>query len=251
MAGQIPIVLPFAAGILAFVSPCIIPMITVYLSLITGLTFQELTATGTEDRRRVASHIVGNTALFVAGFSVVFIAAGGAAGLVGRMLAAYSSRLNLVGGAFVIIFGLHLAGAFKLPLLERLNVGRSLKAPSKPLGPLGAFLVGLFFAVACSHCIGPMLYSMLLVAGTTGSPAKGMAMLGAFSAGLAIPYMLTALAVGRMLDYLARLKPRMPIIKAVSGGMLVALGLLMFTDKFALLSSYLARILPYRPPVGM
>lgn len=246
---QTPYVIPFIAGILAFVSPCIIPMITVYLSLITGLTTEELLSS--ENKAKVKAKLFGNTIFFVIGFAVVFTLAGGAAGYIGKYILAWSRWLNVVGGVFVVVLGLSLAGLFRTPVFRRLDLGRRLKVKPGSLGYPGSLLVGAFFAVACSHCIGPMLYSVLLYAGSTGTAVGGMGTLAAFSLGLAIPYLIVAAALGESLEYLGKIKKYQKAIGAVAGLLLVALGALMIADKFTLLAQLFGRLLPYKLPLGM
>ncbi len=238
----------FSAGLLSFLSPCIVPMVTVYLSLITGMTFEQLAAT--TDKSGIRRDLLVNTLLFVLGFGVIFTLAGGASGLVGSFFSK-PTLLEKIGGIFVILFGLHLSGLFKIPYLKKLSLAQRLKLERKPVGHAGAFLVGIFFALVCSHCIGPTLYSMLIYAGTTRSSANGMIIMALFSLGLAVPYLVTALAVGPIIDRLDRAKRYLWIVSLVSGLLLVGFGVLMLAGQFTQLTGFFSRLLPYRLPTGM
>lgn len=235
----------FLAGILAFASPCIIPMITIYLGLITGMTVEELAAS--PQLGGIKRKIVGNTLLFIAGYTVIFALAGTAAGLVGRILRDFQTPLNWVGGAFMMVFGLQLAGVIKLPLPHLKFLSRW-RTETAGLGRPGAFLVGTFFAVACSHCIGPLLYAVLIFAGLKGSPAIGALSLTVFSLGLAVPYLMTAVAVRSAIDHLARLKERLHYVSWASGAILVVFGALIFAGKFSAIADAFSRVLPYKFP---
>ncbi len=233
---------PFFAGILAFLSPCIVPMITVYLSLITGLTADELLA---EETHVVRKHIIVNTVYFVIGFSIVYIAAGLAAGYVGRFLTEYQTQLNQIGGVIIILLGLRFAGVFKwLPIdpfgwLKRPTIKRN--AP----GGLGSMGVGTLFAIACSHCFAGLLTSVLIFAGITGSQTQGAASLALFSLGLAIPFMVTAFAVTSVIDKLKAVQGRLWIFSLLSGAFLVFFGVLTFTGKFTAMAEFFSKVLPY------
>ncbi|MCL4368291.1 MAG: cytochrome c biogenesis protein CcdA [Actinobacteria bacterium] len=244
---NLPLTLAFAAGILSFVSPCIVPMITVYLTLITGKTMEELTAGGGAPARR---KLVLHTALFALGFTLVFTAAGGAAGAIGGLLEQFRRPLEIGGGVIVIALGFSMAGLFKLPWLQRLRLPFE-RPERRPAGPLGSLAVGVFFAVACSHCIAPTLYSMVVVAGTTGSPGRGMILMLAFSLGLAVPYLLTAVAIAPVLRRLSAWKGGVRWVQAGTGGLLAVFGVLMLAGQFARLVEISGRVLPFKIPLGM
>ena len=239
-----------AAGLLSFVSPCIIPMISVYFTLITGLSIDELHQV---EEKQLRASIFIKTVLFVLAFTIVFTLAGGAAGEVGRVFQEKMWLLNLIGGAFITLLGLNMAGWLNLPVLEKINLGRyfDLKRFTARNKYLSAFLVGLFFAVACSHCIGPTLYSVLIAAGATGSAVNGMLVMFLFSVGLAIPYLVVAFFITTALDWIKRLTPYKRFIGMTMGLLMIAFGLLMMASKFTLLTAFFSRVLPYKLPVGM
>jgi len=193
---SVPVVLAFAAVILSFLSPCIIPMISLYLTLVTGTTLEGLKEKSAGWRR---SAIMVNTLLLVLGFALVFTAAGGAAGAVESLFEQARRPLEIVGGVLIVMLGLSMAGLLRLRLAGRFHIPAN-RMRHRPRGPLGSFAVGLFLAVACSHCIAPTLLSVMAVAGTTGSPEAGALTMLIFSLGLALPYLATAVAIGPVLE---------------------------------------------------
>ena len=233
---------PFFAGILAFLSPCLIPMITVYLSLITGLTADELLA---EETQLVRRHIVINTAGFVAGFAIIYIAAGAAAGLVGRVLSVYQTQLNQIGGVIIILLGLHFAGLLKWLPVDPLGWLRrpGINAKAAP-GAAGSVGVGVLFAVACSHCFGGLLTSVLVYAGVSGSQSQGALSLALFSLGLAIPFMITAFAVSAVVERLRAAQRHIRPITIAGGLFLVVFGALTFMGRYTVLVDWLGRLSP-------
>ncbi|GAB4265406.1 MAG: cytochrome c biogenesis protein CcdA [Thermoleophilia bacterium] len=242
-----PILLGFAAGLVSFVSPCILPMISVYLTLITGMTMEELTE---RPGLVVRGAVVRNTAFFALGFTLVFTLAGGAAGWIGTLFEELGRSLEIGGGLLVIILGLSMVGLFQAAWLHK--VGVPLRRPRlQSRGPLGSFGVGLFFAVACSHCIAPTLLSMLAVAGLTGSVSGGMMTMLAFSLGLTIPYLLTAVAITPVLEWLGGRRRLAKRLNAGTGALLAGFGLLMVTGQFTRLTEVASRLIPFRLPLGM
>jgi cytochrome c-type biogenesis protein len=244
---EAPILLALAAGIVSFLSPCIVPMISVYLTLITGMTMDELAARPGLVVRRT---IVVNTLLFALGFTIVFTLAGGAAGAAGALLQQATRGLEIGGGLIIILMGLSMAGVFRLGFLDKMRL--PLKRPlSKPKGPLGSLAVGFVFAVTCSHCIAPTLLSMMAVAGTTGSPMAGMLTMLAFSLGLTIPYVATAVAITPALGVLSRHKEATRFVGVGTGVILAGFGFLMLGGQFTRLVEISSRLLPFRVPLGM
>jgi len=238
--------LPFLAGSLAFLSPCIVPMLTVYFSLITGLTVEELTGdTSTEVIKRT---IFASTLFFVAGFALIFTIVGSIAGTVGSLLGQrFFSYFNMVGGILLIILGLSLTGLFKLPLFNIINLRNRSNISGRPLTPAGAFSVGIIYAIACSHCIGSILLAMLVYAGSKGATGGALAMF-LFSVGLAIPYLVAALGISAVIDYLKKIKRWFWLIQLISGLIIIIFGILIITGNFGLLSTYTGKLLPYKFP---
>ena len=227
------------AGILSFLSPCVLPIFPSYLSFVTGLSFGELSGSVANTRTRRA--IILNSLCFILGFSVVFMSLGASFSLLGRLLFDYQQILRKVGGVLVILFGLYFAGLLKLPFLMR-NI--RVELTDRPAGYLGAFIVGVTFAAGWTPCVGPILGSILLYASTARTAGTGILMLGAYSLGLAIPFFLSALALNRLLDFFDRFKWVMPAVSVAGGIFLVFVGALLLTNYFTLLSAYALRLTP-------
>lgn len=240
----------FTAGLLSFLSPCIVPMLSVYFSLITGESFRTLREISAADVLRKG--VIKSTLAFIAGFTLVFTAAGALSAQAGAFLQRGAGFLNVVGGLFVIALGLMTAGLLPQDLLQRL-VLRHRDLERAPRGPRAwsAFLVGLFFAIACSHCIAPTLYAVLIYAGGTGSAVTGAILMAAFSIGLGIPYLLAGLFLGRAVNLIRKATPARRWVQWVTGALMVGLGAVMIAGKLPALTAAVSRLWPYRPPVGM
>jgi len=215
-------------GGLSFLSPCVLPLLPGYLSFIAGT---DLTGAALPSRRRA----VWNSTGFVLGFSVLFIGLGAAASSAGQWLSSNQSWLTQVAGVIIIIFGLHISEILPIKLFYRQVKWQ----PARRLtGWLGAFLLGLSFAAGWTPCVGPVLASILLLAANAEKLAQGVTLLTFYSLGLAIPFLLAALGIGFVHRWLARMKQALPYINAVSGGLLIAMGLLLMLglwDKLILL----------------
>lgn len=221
------------AGLLSFLSPCVLPLIPSYVGFITGLTAEETT------RRR---HVVLlHAACFVAGFALIFIALGASASLVGVLLIRSQVWLGRLGGVLVILLALYLLGVIRPAWLMR---ERRLHLTGKPIGLLGSAVVGLTFGAAWTPCIGPILGAILTLAATQGSAGKGTALLTAYAAGLAIPFLLTALLLERFLEWFQGFRRYLPWVERTSGVLLLLLGILLVTDRFTLLAGYLQGLTP-------
>lgn len=231
---EITFPIAFLAGILSFLSPCVLPLVPSYASLITGMSFEELT--GTADRKRIRALTIVNSSTFVLGFSVVFIALGAASSVLGRWLVEYQDWLRIIGGTVIIIFGLFLSGVLSLDFLMR---QRGINAYVKNSGPAGTFLLGVTFAACWTPCIGPILGSILLVASSEASTAYGTKLLMVYSAGLAVPFMASALALNSFISYSKTLMKYMRYIKIAGGVILITFGVLMLTDNISTLNLYM------------
>jgi cytochrome c-type biogenesis protein len=225
--------LAFAAGVLSFLSPCVLPLVPSYVSFITGMSFEELTEEA--DKARIRRLTITNSLAFVLGFSVVFIALGASTSYVGQMFRLYQDEIRIVGGVLVIIFGLFIMGLFKMDFLMR---EKKFHLQGRPSGYLGVFVVGLVFAAGWTPCIGPILGGILLYATSQGSTALGLKLLSIYSLGLAIPFLLSALAINSFLSYSKKIQKYMRAIMLVSGLVLIAFGVLLLTDKVSELANY-------------
>lgn len=226
----------FVAGLLSFFSPCVLPLVPSYASFLTGMTFDELVE-GRVSRRPLLLH----GALFVLGFSVVFIALGASASAVGVLARREGLWLTRAGGVMLILFGLHLMGLLRLPGASR---ERRLHLARRPAGYAGSMGVGIAFGAGWTPCIGPVLGGILSLAATRTGVVDGVRLLGVYSLGLAVPFMLSTLALGRFLGVLKRFRRWLPWVNRVSGGMLVVMGILLVTGSFTLLAGYLTRLTP-------
>ncbi len=223
----------FSAGVLSFLSPCVLPLIPSYLSFITGMSLEEM-----GDHRRAA---VTHALLFVNGFTLIFLMLGATATGLGRLVQFQQVWLERIGGVLIIFFGLYLLGVFRWGALLR---ERRVHIQNKPLGYLGSVLVGVAFGAGWTPCIGPILGAILTYAGTQGSVGQGMALLLSYSLGLAVPFLVAALAVERFITWFQKYRQYMPLVTKVSGGILVFLGLLLLSGYFSLLASFLQGLTP-------
>lgn len=223
---DISFTLAFLAGVLSFLSPCVLPLIPSYVSFITGISFKDLTAG--VDRKRVRYMTITNSIAFIAGFSSVFIALGVSSSAVGRVLFEYVDLLRIIGGILVIIFGLFIAGFLKLDFLMP---QKKIQLSGKPAGYIGTFLVGMTFAAGWSPCIGPILGAILVYAGSKGSALFGFQLLFVYSLGLAVPFFISAIAINVFLSYSPKIAKHMRVIMIISGLLLIIFGIMLLTDR--------------------
>jgi cytochrome c-type biogenesis protein len=227
------IILAFFAGLTSFLSPCVLPLVPGYLSMISGVGLEELKSPQANLMRRV----MVNSIVFICGFSVVFIALGLAATGVGQVLGMYKHTLARIAGVVIIIFGLHLTGLFKIKALYTDARLHNVKGSSTPLG---AFVIGFAFAFGWTPCLGPILSGILAVAAEQSTLVKGALLLGVYSLGLAMPFLLTALLMERFLKFYSRFRSHMHALEIASGGLLIALGVLLVIGRFTLISNWLS-----------
>ncbi|HEY0351104.1 MAG TPA: cytochrome c biogenesis protein CcdA [Gemmatimonadales bacterium] len=223
----------FIAGVLSFLSPCVLPLVPSYLGFLTGMTLPEVSVR----RHRVLLHAF----LFVGGFSLVFILLGASATALGRALNYYQVWLQRVGGVLIILFGLVCLGAFNFQLFSR---ERRVQLDRKPVGYLGSALVGMAFAAGWTPCIGPVLGGILGLAATSGDVSRGMMLLAVYSAGLALPFLIAAVAIESFLDWFQRFRRFLPWVMRVSGVLLVFVGILLVTGEFTRLAGWLQALTP-------
>jgi cytochrome c-type biogenesis protein len=230
--------LAFLAGMVSFLSPCVFPIVPSYVGFVTGLTLDELRDGATRDARRQAAI---HSALFVLGFSLVFLALGASATALGGVLRRSLPLMQQVGGVVVVLFGLYLLGLLRLPALMR---ERRVQLASRPAGHAGSVLVGVAFGAGWTPCIGPVLASVLLYASFEETMLQGMLLLGAYALGLGIPFFLAAVALNWYLAGATRLRRWIVPMQRVAGGILVVMGVLLFTGEFARITAFLARFTP-------
>jgi cytochrome c-type biogenesis protein len=232
-APALGVVVAFLAGLRSFLSPCVLPLVPSYVGFLTGMTLPEVSG-----RRRVA---LVHALLFVGGFSLVFILLGASATALGRALNYYQVWLQRIGGVLIIGFGLVCLGVFRIRLLSQ---ERRLHLERKPLGYLGSVLVGMAFAAGWTPCIGPVLGGILGLAATSTDVSRGMLLLGAYSAGLALPFLLAAVALDSFLEWFQRFRRFLPWVMRITGVMLVLVGLLLVSGEFTRLAGWLQGLTP-------
>lgn len=235
-APHISLFIAFAAGLLSFVSPCVLPLVPSYITYITGLTLEELT-TQTE-RKGVRAIIIANSLLFIAGFSIVFIAFGASASLVGQLLVTYQDFIRKLGGVLIVVFGLYVMGILKIKFLM---AEKRVHLKSRPAGYVGSVLVGVAFAAGWTPCVGPILGTILVYASTTDSMLTGVELLSSYSLGIGLPLFITALAVDSFLNYFKKVRAYMYGISVASGIFLVLVGVLIYSNSLTLLTGILER----------
>jgi cytochrome c-type biogenesis protein len=227
------IAVSFTAGLLSFLSPCVLPLVPSYVTFITGLSL--------EDVRQARRAALVHSLLFVLGFTLIFLALGASATVLGRVLFAQRVWISRVGGALVILFGLYVLGVVTPGVLAR---ERRVHFADKPVGYLGTLLVGIAFGAGWTPCIGPILGAILALTASTADLRHGLVLLGAYSLGLAVPFIASAIAVEHFLGAAQRLRKRMVWITRASGALLVVVGLLLMTNEFTRLAGYLQALTP-------
>ena len=223
----------FAAGLLSFLSPCVLPLVPSYIGFLTGMSLPEMSG-----RRRVA---VAHALLFVLGFSLVFVLLGASATALGRALNYYQVWLQRVGGVLIIGFGLVCLGVIKAGFLSQ---ERRVQVEQKPVGYLGSALVGMAFGAGWTPCIGPVLGAILGLAATSQDLARGVLLLAVYSAGLAVPFLVAAVALDSFLGWFQRFRRYLPWVMRVTGVLLIFVGGLMVTGEFTRLAGWLQQFTP-------
>jgi len=223
----------FLAGLISFLSPCVLPLVPGYVSLISGAGVEELKSAQGQLMRRVMVNSVG----FILGFSVVFVTLGAISTEIGQVAARYKHTLSIIAGVVIIIFGLHLTGIFKIKELYTDARLHSVKGGSTPYG---AFLIGFAFAFGWTPCLGPILSVILGFASQEDTLVKGVLLLAVYSLGLAVPFLLTSVLMERFLKFYSRFRSHMHALEVLSGGLMIALGILLVLGRFTLISSWLS-----------
>ena len=233
-AASVSLGVAFLAGLASFLSPCVLPLVPSYVTFVTGMTLDDLTERqGAQVRRVAAVH----AALFVLGFTIVFVSLGATATALGASVRRSLPLIQQAGGALIIAFGLYLAGVLRIPALMR---ERRVQLASKPAGRLGSVLVGMAFGAGWTPCVGPVLAGILVYAGMRTTVAKGMLLLGAYALGLGVPFFVAALALNWFLATTRVLRRWLRPIELLAGVLLVVVGLLLVSGRFTVLSQFFA-----------
>jgi len=227
------IAIAFTAGLLSFLSPCVLPLIPSYVTFITGLSLEDVQ----KSRRAALVHSL----LFVLGFTLIFLALGATATALGQLLNYQRLWISRIGGVLIIVFGLYMLGVFNIALFSR---ERRVHIADKPVGYLGTLLVGIAFGAGWTPCIGPILGSILTYAASSADMSRGLWLLLAYSLGLAVPFLLAAVAVERFLDFFSRMKRQMNWITRTSGVLMIGVGILMVTNYFTIMAAFLQQYTP-------
>ena len=233
-AQAIGLFIAFTAGLLSFLSPCVLPLVPSYITFITGLSLDDVQAT--QSRRTALVHGL----LFTLGFSLIFIALGAIASGFGQTMAANRGWISQLGGAVIIVFGLYLMGFLKWGFLAQ---ERRFHLADKPVGYLGTVFVGVAFGAGWTPCIGPILGSILMLA-SGQDLQRGVVLLTAYSLGLAVPFVLSAVAVDRFMAFFKRVRRQMGLVSKATGLLMIGVGVLMVTNRFTVLAAYLTRFTP-------
>ena len=243
MIENVTLLAAFGAGLLSFISPCVLPLIPGYLSYISGLSLDEMRGTGAV---AVAPPAVRNRVLlsslaFIIGFSLVFVALGASASAIWQFLMSRLTMLGRIAGAIIILFGLHTMGLLRIDWLYQ---EKRVQTTKRPAGFVGAVLVGSAFAFGWTPCLGPILAGILAVAATQNTVGHGVRLLAAYSLGLGVPFLATALAMNRFFAAFAKIRRHYHAIEVTSGVLLVAIGVLIFTNRFTVIAQWLSPYLP-------
>jgi cytochrome c-type biogenesis protein len=240
---ELGILAAVGAGVLSFLSPCILPLVPPYLCFLAGASLDRVAS---EPSLTVTPRVFGRALAFVLGFSLVFIALGAAASSLGRLVSDHLTILSQIAGIVIVVMGLHMLGAFRVFLLMR----EARFDAAAPTSLVGAFVVGLAFAFGWSPCVGPVLASILLVAGTDDSVRYGAILLAAYAAGIGIPFLVAALFTGPFVRWLAGFRRHLGTVQKAMGALLVTTGVLVFMGTMPVIAGWLLDALPALGRIG-
>ncbi|MBM3285027.1 MAG: cytochrome c biogenesis protein CcdA [Candidatus Aminicenantes bacterium] len=233
-AENISLAAALSAGLISFLSPCILPLVPSYLAFISGVSIEELSSQ--ENSRRVRKRVVLSALFFVLGFSIIFIALGASATFIGKFLAKHIRWVEVVGGLFIILMGLHFAGVLRIRFLDR---ERAVHLEKKPLGLPGTLVVGMAFGAGWTPCVGPILGSILMLAAATQSVLQGVALLAFYSAGLGIPFLVAGILIHRFFEVFQSIRKYFRAIAIAGGVLLIIMGVALLTGYFSHLTALL------------
>ncbi len=238
---QVSLVAAFVAGLLSFVSPCVLPLIPGYISFVSGVALEDMRVGGPGAAAVPRWRILATSASFVLGFSLVFVSLGASASALGQLLLPRLTLLGRIAGIVIVLFGLHTMGLVRIGWLYS---EKRVQARARPAGLLGAGLVGIAFAFGWTPCIGPILAAILAVAAAQDTVAQGIRLLAVYSLGLGIPFLVTALAINQFFAAFARIRRFYRAIEIGSGALLVVIGVLILTNRLTIIAQYLSPYLP-------
>ena len=235
----------FLAGLISFISPCVLPIVPPYLAYLAGLSVEEVQS----DARSAAAsrQVLLSSVGFVLGFTTVFVALGASASVIGQTLAQYFDTLAIVAGVIIVLMGLHFLGVFRIGLLFR---EARLQISKKPAGAIGAYVMGLAFAFGWTPCVGPVLAAILFIAGAKDTALNGAFLLAAYSVGIGIPFVLAAAFANRFIGWAARFRKYMRQVEMAMGGILVLTGILFMTGQMSEIANWLLETFPAFATIG-
>jgi cytochrome c-type biogenesis protein len=236
---EVSIITAFIAGIISFISPCVLPLVPAYLSFISGVSLDDIKG---QQRAAVLGTVTKNTIFFVLGFSAVFVAFGATATTIGQFLGENKALISRIAGVLVIIFGLHFIGIYRI---KWLLMEKRFQTQGSKVSLLSSFAIGLAFAFGWTPCIGPILAGILAIAATQETVWQGILLLAIYSAGLGLPFLITGLAFNSFLTVSGRIKKHFRLVEAIGGVLLVIVGILLVTNSFTLLSGYISQLFPW------
>jgi cytochrome c-type biogenesis protein len=238
MGESLGVLVAFSAGLFSFLSPCVLPLFPSYLSFLTGMSVDRLSHEITGGARlRILLHSIA----FIVGFSLVFVSLGASFSAAGQFFLDHRDLIRRIGGVLIIVFGLYIAGLLKIALLGRTQ---QMQLKQKPAGYLGSLAVGITFAIGWTPCVGPILGSILSLAGTADTVGRGVALLIAYSAGLGLPFLLSSFALNVFLKAFRRYRPFIPTVERAAGVLLVVVGVLVLTNYYVVLNSWAIALTP-------
>ncbi len=236
----------FLAGLISFISPCVLPLVPPYLSYLAGVSLEQLTDDGKAEKG-AAKKVFFAALAFVFGFSTVFVALGATASIIGKTLTQYLDTLSIIAGILIIIMGLHFLGVFKISMLYR---EARVHVDKKPAGLAGSYLIGLAFAFGWTPCVGPVLAAILFVAGAEDSVMRGASLLFAYSLGIGLPFLAASLFANPFMRFMSRFRKHMGTVEKVMGGLLVVTGILFITGMMSTMAYWLLEAFPALGRVG-
>ena len=235
---EVGMIAAFIGGLLSFVSPCVLPLVPIYVSVLSGFSYNELVRASEQKEMSVMLKVVLNAIFFVVGFSLAFIMMGASASLIGQWLSTYRVWIIRIGGILVILFGLYFLGLFRF---KWLSMEKQIDYKPKKTNWIGAGVMGFIFALAWTPCVSYVLAGILTMAADTAHVTQGMLLLASYSAGLGIPFLITAIAFAKMLEVFKRMRQWLGVIEKVAGVFLIIIGFLLVTGQFTELTARLAR----------
>ncbi len=246
MIQEVTIIGAALAGVLSFVSPCVLPLVPPYLGFLAGVSLEQLSGEA-EDSTAASRRVFLSALFFVLGFSTVFVLLGATASFLGQFIRAYLDYLSYIAGAAIIVMGLHFLGVFRIGLLYK---EARVHVEKKPAGPLGAYVIGLAFGFGWTPCVGPILAAILFVAGGKETVGQGALLLSAYALGLGIPFLIAALFASPFLKFMRQFRKHMGVVEKTMGGVLVLTGVMFLTGQMAVLSYWLLETFPALQTIG-